>query len=87
MERQVLGEQVGGRGVHQVGVGQRPLADPAPDVEAARDEGHQVERGLADAHGEFDRCIETLNFCAEEGKRAYGRVMPPRSALKLFIRI
>lgn len=34
---------------------------------------------LADSQGELDRVLETLLFCAEEGKRAYGRVMPPRS--------
>lgn len=34
---------------------------------------------LADSQGELDRVIETLQFCAEEGKRAYGRVMPPRA--------
>ena len=34
---------------------------------------------LADAHGELDRVIETIVWCAEEGKRAYGRVLPPRS--------
>lgn len=36
---------------------------------------------LADAHGELDRVIETIVWCAEEGKRAYGRVLPPRSHL------
>ncbi len=34
---------------------------------------------LADSQGELDRVIETLAFCAEEGKRSYGRVMPPRA--------
>ncbi|MBU7575599.1 MAG: NAD-dependent succinate-semialdehyde dehydrogenase [Hydrogenophaga sp.] len=34
---------------------------------------------LADAQGEIDRVIETITWCAEEGKRAYGRVLPPRS--------
>lgn len=34
---------------------------------------------LADSQGELDRVIETIVFCAEEGKRAYGRVMPPRA--------
>jgi len=34
---------------------------------------------LADSHGEIDRVVETLHWCAEEGKRAYGRVLPPRS--------
>ncbi|MFQ1061711.1 NAD-dependent succinate-semialdehyde dehydrogenase [Bordetella trematum] len=33
---------------------------------------------LADAYGELDRVMETLIWCAEEGKRAYGRVLPPR---------
>jgi acyl-CoA reductase-like NAD-dependent aldehyde dehydrogenase len=36
---------------------------------------------LADANGELDRVIETIVWCAEEGKRAYGRVMPPRAPL------
>lgn len=35
---------------------------------------------LADSLGELDRVTETLAFCAEEGKRAYGRMMPPRAA-------
>lgn len=34
---------------------------------------------LTDSHGEIDRVVETLQWCAEEGKRAYGRVLPPRS--------
>ncbi|WP_029048618.1 NAD-dependent succinate-semialdehyde dehydrogenase [Cupriavidus sp. amp6] len=34
---------------------------------------------LADALGELDRVIETIVWCAEEGKRVYGRVMAPRS--------
>jgi len=34
---------------------------------------------LADSQGEIDRVLETLQFCAEEGKRAYGRIMPPRA--------
>jgi succinate-semialdehyde dehydrogenase/glutarate-semialdehyde dehydrogenase len=34
---------------------------------------------LADSIGELDRVIETITWCAEEGKRAYGRVMPPRA--------
>ncbi|MFS0757629.1 NAD-dependent succinate-semialdehyde dehydrogenase [Noviherbaspirillum sp. 1P10PC] len=34
---------------------------------------------LADSLGELDRVIETIIWCAEEGKRAYGRVMPPRA--------
>lgn len=35
---------------------------------------------LRDALGEMDRVIETITWCAEEGKRTYGRVMPPRAA-------
>lgn len=34
---------------------------------------------LADSHVELDRTIETIRWCAEEGKRAYGRLMPPRA--------
>src|SRR6476659_7917740 len=34
---------------------------------------------LADSIGELDRVIETITWCAEEGKRTYGRVMPPRA--------
>ncbi len=34
---------------------------------------------LADAHAELDRVIESIVFCAEEGKRAYGRILPPRA--------
>lgn len=33
---------------------------------------------LADARGEIDRVVETIKWCAEEGKRAYGRLLPPR---------
>lgn len=33
---------------------------------------------LADSHGELDRAIETILWCAEEGKRAYGRLLPAR---------
>ena len=33
---------------------------------------------LADARGEIDRVIETILWCAEEGKRAYGRLLQPR---------
>lgn len=33
---------------------------------------------LADARGEIDRVVETIKWCAEEGKRAYGRQLPPR---------
>lgn len=36
---------------------------------------------LADSHVELDRVVETILWCAEEGKRAYGRVLPPRSPL------
>lgn len=35
---------------------------------------------LADSFGELDRVIETIVWCAEEGKRIYGRVMAPRTA-------
>jgi succinate-semialdehyde dehydrogenase / glutarate-semialdehyde dehydrogenase len=35
---------------------------------------------LGDARVELDRTVETINWCAEEGKRTYGRVWPPRSA-------
>lgn len=34
---------------------------------------------LVDSQGEIDRVIETIAWCAEEGKRAYGRVLPPRA--------
>ncbi|HVZ46899.1 MAG TPA: NAD-dependent succinate-semialdehyde dehydrogenase [Ramlibacter sp.] len=33
---------------------------------------------LADSQGEIDRVLETLQFCGEEAKRAYGRLLPPR---------
>lgn len=36
---------------------------------------------LADSQGELDRVIEGIVYCAEECKRAYGRVLPPRSRL------
>lgn len=36
---------------------------------------------LADSHGELDRVIEGIVFCAEECKRAYGRILPARSRL------
>lgn len=36
---------------------------------------------LADSNGELDRVIEAIHYCAEEGKRAYGRILPPRSRL------
>lgn len=35
---------------------------------------------LADSLAEIDRTIETIIWCAEEGKRTYGRVMAPRAA-------
>jgi succinate-semialdehyde dehydrogenase/glutarate-semialdehyde dehydrogenase len=34
---------------------------------------------LADSAGEIDRTVETIEWCAEEGKRTYGRMMPLRS--------
>lgn len=42
-----------------------------------------IENGkpLADSHGELDRVIEAIVYCAEECKRAYGRILPPRSRL------
>ena len=36
---------------------------------------------LGDSNGELDRVIEAIVYCAEEGKRAYGRILPPRSRL------
>lgn len=36
---------------------------------------------LADAQGEIDRVLEALQYCAEEAKRAYGRILPPRAPL------
>jgi acyl-CoA reductase-like NAD-dependent aldehyde dehydrogenase len=36
---------------------------------------------LADSNGELDRVIEAIEYCAEEGKRTYGRMLPPRSRL------
>lgn len=33
---------------------------------------------LADSRGEIDRVVETIEWCAEEGKRAYGRLLQPR---------
>jgi acyl-CoA reductase-like NAD-dependent aldehyde dehydrogenase len=36
---------------------------------------------LADSQGELDRVIEGIIYCAEECKRAYGRVLPPRAHL------
>ena len=35
---------------------------------------------LSEAAGEIDRAIETIEWCAEEGKRVYGRLWPPRSS-------
>lgn len=42
-----------------------------------------IENGkpLADSQGELDRVIEAIVYCAEECKRAYGRILPPRSRL------
>jgi succinate-semialdehyde dehydrogenase / glutarate-semialdehyde dehydrogenase len=34
---------------------------------------------IADSMGEIDRSVETIEWCAEEAKRTYGRVSPPRS--------
>jgi succinate-semialdehyde dehydrogenase/glutarate-semialdehyde dehydrogenase len=34
---------------------------------------------LVDSLGEIERAIETIEWTAEEGKRTYGRVLPPRS--------
>ena len=34
---------------------------------------------LADSAAELDRVVETIDWCAEEGKRAYGRLLPPRA--------
>ncbi len=34
---------------------------------------------LVDSYAELDRVIEGIVFCAEEGKRAYGRILPPRA--------
>lgn len=36
---------------------------------------------LGDSQVEIDRVLECLQYCAEEGKRAYGRILPPRSPL------
>jgi succinate-semialdehyde dehydrogenase/glutarate-semialdehyde dehydrogenase len=36
---------------------------------------------LVDSHVELDRVVESILYCAEEGKRAYGRILPPRSRL------
>ncbi|AOB40768.1 NAD-dependent succinate-semialdehyde dehydrogenase [Bordetella parapertussis] len=53
-------------------------------IEARRDRLAVVltlENGkpLADSHGELDRVVETILWCAEEGKRTYGRVLPARA--------
>jgi succinate-semialdehyde dehydrogenase/glutarate-semialdehyde dehydrogenase len=42
-----------------------------------------LEQGktLAEARGEVDRVVETIQWCAEEGKRTYGRLLPPRQPL------
>lgn len=34
---------------------------------------------LADSMAELDRVIDVIEWCAEEGKRTYGRVLPPRA--------
>ena len=34
---------------------------------------------LSEAAGEIDRAVETIDWCAEEGKRVYGRLHAPRS--------
>jgi len=34
---------------------------------------------LADALGEIDRVVETIEWCAEEATRTYGRLAPPRA--------
>jgi succinate-semialdehyde dehydrogenase / glutarate-semialdehyde dehydrogenase len=36
---------------------------------------------LADSNGEIDRVIEAILYCAEECKRTYGRILPPRARL------
>lgn len=33
---------------------------------------------IGDSRGEIDRVVETIEWCAEEGKRTYGRLLPPR---------
>ncbi|MEQ8441364.1 MAG: NAD-dependent succinate-semialdehyde dehydrogenase [Alphaproteobacteria bacterium] len=33
---------------------------------------------IADARGEIDRVTDTIRWCAEEAKRTYGRILPPR---------
>lgn len=38
----------------------------------------ETGKPLADAKGEMDRVIETILWNAEEGKRVYGRLLPPR---------
>lgn len=38
----------------------------------------ETGKPLADAKGEMDRVVETILWNAEEGKRVYGRLMPPR---------
>lgn len=34
---------------------------------------------LGDSMGELDRVTDVIEWCAEEGKRTYGRVLPPRA--------
>jgi succinate-semialdehyde dehydrogenase/glutarate-semialdehyde dehydrogenase len=34
---------------------------------------------LVEASGEIERVIETIEWCAEESKRTYGRLLPPRA--------
>ncbi len=63
---------------------ERILQRAAALLDERRDRiAHQLtqENGkpLADSQGEIDRVIETIAWCAEEGKRAYGRVLPPRA--------
>jgi succinate-semialdehyde dehydrogenase/glutarate-semialdehyde dehydrogenase len=50
---------------------------------AAMTEILTLENGkpLADSSAEIDRVIEAILYCAEECKRAYGRILPPRSRL------
>jgi succinate-semialdehyde dehydrogenase/glutarate-semialdehyde dehydrogenase len=39
----------------------------------------ETGKPLSDAKGEMDRVVETILWNAEEGKRVYGRVLPPRT--------
>lgn len=36
---------------------------------------------VADSQGEIDRVLDCIQYCAEESKRAYGRILPPRAPL------